>query len=535
MKGVSEKELICAKNLSLQKDNFVILNGINLRLRQGESLAVTGNSGSGKTSLGMVLAGMLVPSGGILQTAPGLKRKMVFQQDQFISYSGQRSTYYGQRYENQGMENTPRVRKFLEQIQQKSNGSASPHRLEELMDLMQISRISGSRLLELSNGERKRTQLTAALLEDPGLLVLDQPFTGLDAESRAMLSRLLEQQMANGLSLVVICHENHIPPGIGMVLELREGKPVRYISLHRYRSAVAPTIETGEPAREDLIRELPCRKKNYTYIVRMQGVNVCLGGKSILKNVSWEIRQGEQWALTGPNGAGKTTLLSLITADNPQGYANNLILFDRKRGTGESIWDIKKQIGFVSPELHLYFGRGAGIYNTIPGLAVGQTSRYDSLSCMDVLLSGFRDEIGFSSQPTDFQQKTAEIWLSLLNLNQLRNRLYVQTSAGQQRSLLLARALVKSPALLILDEPCQGLDMHQSRNFIRLLNTLCTRLKTTLIYVTHVPGEIPPCVSLQLRLKDGKTDFCGRLDALHEFSYLCPPETIRQKSTESKT
>src|SRR6185295_14005255 len=169
---------------------------------------------------------------------------------------------------------------------------------------------------------------------------------------------------------------------------------------------------------------------------------------------------GECWSISGPNGAGKSTLLSLVTADNPQAYANELYLFDQRRGSGESIWDIKRRIGFVSPELHLYFDRGT--------------------SCFDVIASGLFDTIGLFRQISTAQTEQVKAWIELLQLQQVQHRPLFQLSLGQQRMVLLARALVKNPPLLILDEPCQGLDEEQIDEFIGLIDDLCDQSGKTL-------------------------------------------------------
>ena len=244
----------------------------------------------------------------------------------------------------------------------------------------------------------------------------------------------------------------------------------------------------------------------------MTGVNVNMGDRAILQNIHWQVNRGEQWALLGPNGAGKTTLLSLITADNPQGYSNNLILFDRRRGSGESVWDIKRRIGFVSPELHLYFLRGDGIFNTIPGISRPAHHSYHSLRCSDVIISGFNDEIGFVSTSTGYQEKKALEWMHTLGLAHLENRRYSDASLGEQRSLLLVRALIKSPDLLILDEPCQGLDPRQTQRFVALLDLIGRHHQTTMIYVTHLRAEIPPCVNRILELENGCVKYSGLLN-----------------------
>ncbi len=504
--AISE-ELLRIEGVSFNAGMTPVLKDITLNLRQGDYLSVTGNSGSGKSILGRILAGLEEPSSGERLARPGLRSVMVHQQDQFMLLSGRRSTYYGQRYEQQGMENTPEVGAYLAGIAAKIQPTADATFPERIMQEMQISHLSQTKLLHLSNGERKRTQLAAALLQRPGLLILDQPFAGLDTTSRLKLTEILDQQIKNGLSVVLICDAFHIPQTVGRVLELKNGRISRYVAREDY---AAPEEEPGTVETDgSLFQVLPPHADSFPELIGMKNVQVSIGEKRILNQVNWTVKGGERWVLLGPNGAGKTTLLSLITADHPQGYTNELSLFGRRRGSGESIWDIKRKIGYVSPELHLYFLRGAGIINTIPGLYSRSAAKYDSMSCLDVLLSGFRDETGFASAPTDLQREIALTWLRILQLNELQHRLYTQASFGQQRLLLLGRALVKSPPLLILDEPCQGLDHSQRTRFIRLLDTICCRLPTALIYVTHMQEEIPSCTDKMIRLEEGRVTFCG--------------------------
>ncbi|HBL76879.1 MAG: hypothetical protein A2W90_22785 [Bacteroidetes bacterium GWF2_42_66] len=501
--------IVQAKGLYLQSGMFYILENINFGLKKGESLALTGNSGSGKTSLGKIIAGISSPFQGELNVSPDIKRLMVDQQDHFISQSGRKSAYYSQRYESLEEDTTPDVRTYLQKIQEKAGCPADEKQLSEVMEQMGINYISERKLLQLSNGERKRTQLAAALLQKPDLLVLDQPFVGIDADARANLNKLLEQQMKSGVSLVIICDQEHIPSGVHKVLELHKGKITRFADRAEY---IPETVSDGSKKEENasLFDLLPAPKEIYSDVICMKNVKVRFGEKEILKDINWQVKNSDQWALLGPNGAGKTTLLSLITADNPQGYSNDLVLFDRKRGSGESIWDIKKRIGFVSPELHLYFLRGGGIYNSVPGLGEKPHTSYDALSCTDVIVSGFRDEIGFTASPTGLQRKIANTWLSILKLEHLHDRKFYQASLGEQRLLLLARTLVKSPSLLILDEPCQGLDPEQTRHFIHLLDIVCMNLNTTMIYVTHIQEEIPSCVTNLLHLENGRINYCGK-------------------------
>jgi molybdate transport system ATP-binding protein len=215
----------------------------------------------------------------------------------------------------------------------------------------------------------------------------------------------------------------------------------------------------------------------------MNHVNIKYGDKVILNNVDWQILPGERWALLGPNGAGKSTLLSLINGDNPQAYANDIVLFDKKRGTGESIWDIKKKIGFVSPELHQYFPTDN--------------------SCLQVIESGYYDTLGLFRPSQKAKADAALQWMQALEIDQYARHLLKNIPASAQRLCLLARALIKNPDLLIFDEPCQGMDDHQQNHFKQVVNTICKLSPVTLIYVTHYQHEIPDSVTKVLRLDKG--------------------------------
>jgi molybdate transport system ATP-binding protein len=216
----------------------------------------------------------------------------------------------------------------------------------------------------------------------------------------------------------------------------------------------------------------------------MVNLSVNYNNRNILDNINWEVKKGECWNVSGHNGSGKSTLLSLVNGDNPQAFANEIYLFDRKKGSGESIWDIKRQIGYVSPELHHYFDSAA--------------------SCYEVVASGLFDTIGLFKQLSASQKEIVEQWVSLLQIDHLANKFFTQLSNGEQRLVLLARALVKNPPMLILDEPCQGLDAEVAARFIELINEICVQMQKTLVYVSHYEEEIPSCVTYTLKLEQGK-------------------------------
>lgn len=494
------------KHVFYKPDGKTILNDISFALSVGQSMAIVGPSGCGKTTLGRLIARKLEPTSGELIIAEGLTCRMVEQQDNFMTISRLGSSYYGQRYENQGMEQSPSIQEYLQQ---------TTDDVDWVMELLNIAHLKNSKLMMLSNGERKRTQLAEALLHHPDVLVLDQPFVGLDVQSRENLSQQIAEIHSSGKTIVLICDALHIPEEIDWVLEMEHGQIIQ----QNPRSAFIPKEEQldSPEVMESYFAALPVADDaGFELAVRMNKVTVAHGGREILKNIDWTVQKGERWALMGPNGAGKTTLLSLITADNPQGYVNDLTLFDRRRGSGESIWDIKHRIGYVSPELHLYFLRGKGIFNTIPGLEKSLPTGGNSLRCDEVITSGFNEQVGFSASHSDFQKKVVRTWFSILHLEHLADSKFAEASLSEQRLLLLARALVKLPALLILDEPCQGLDTHQTRRFTAMLDVICCHLDTTIIYVTHYQEEIPQSVTQLLQLENGQVKYCGAYNRLSQ-------------------
>jgi molybdate transport system ATP-binding protein len=216
-------------------------------------------------------------------------------------------------------------------------------------------------------------------------------------------------------------------------------------------------------------------------LVELRNVSVDYGDVTILQSINWTIYPGESWALLGPNGSGKSTLLSLILGDNPQAYKNHVVVFGCQRGAGESIWELKQRVGWVSPELHLHFD--------------------DTISCFQAVASGFHQTVGLFEPPNQRQRALVREWLARFGLLDFAHTPLFGLSAGAQRMVLLARALVKRPRLLLLDEPCQGLDAEYRALFIRTVDDLLRSGSITAVYVTHRPEEIPPSIRRILRLE----------------------------------
>ena len=216
-------------------------------------------------------------------------------------------------------------------------------------------------------------------------------------------------------------------------------------------------------------------------VLEMKNIHKSFPGVRALKGVDFHLNKGEIHALMGENGAGKSTLLSLVCADNPQSYACDISLFGRKRGTGESIWEIKKHIGYVSPEMHRAYLK--------------------NLPAIEIVASGLHDSIGLYKRPQESQMAACEWWMDVFGIAALKDKPFLQLSSGEQRLALLARAFVKDPELLILDEPLHGLDTYNRRRVKKIIEAFCRRQDKTMIMVTHYESELPSTITDRLFLK----------------------------------
>jgi molybdate transport system ATP-binding protein len=491
-----------ARNAFVKKDMNMILRGVSFRVEKGEVVALVGAAGSGKTTLAQLVAGELAAYGGTVEKGEGIQPFYVPQQDNFFSQTGMTQTYYGQRYEySEEMEELPQVGKWLEKKLEKLDGKS---RKEEIYTQLNIHPLLTRNLLQLSNGERKRTQIALALLHEADLYVMDQPFLGLDTLTRELLRKSMQKLKETGKTVFLVCGVKEIPVFADRVIELERGKIKRIEDASTYCDELEKVRRKQPVASGEIHLPKTNDRPEYGYVVRMRDVHITMQGEPLLSHINWEVRDHERWHLAGHNGSGKSTLLSLITADNPQAYANDISLFGQPRGSGESIWDIKKKIGFVSPELHLYFLSQHKISSS------SHTSVRD-LPCLNVVVSGFNDEVGFSSRPTQWQESVTKEWMKALGLEGLLKKNFSEISLGEQRMLLLIRALIKNPPLLILDEPCQGIDYEQSQRFIGLLDSICTATDATLIYVSHSPDEIPTCITHRIELEAGTIRSIGKV------------------------
>lgn len=471
-----KKSLLSFQQVSVIRNGIKLLDEIHWEVEAGQHWAITGVSGSGKTLLSEVIIGNVAHQGQV-RLMPGLIVERVNQQHHFLNRSHTRDLYYQQRFQSQDAEDALTLSEVIEEFP-----ASVRLRKELLLKQLQLEACLPKSMIQLSNGENKRFQLLKALLYQPDLIVLDNPFVGLDATGRHILNHLLDEIAHQGIQLVVIGPANEWPSRITHVLELQQGKAVFSGPLQQYKQF---TFNSNYTLPENLLAGIDGRlNEHFSHAVQMNKVTIQYGEQVVLKALDWEVPRGSRWLISGPNGAGKSTLLSLINGDHPQAYANEIYLFDQRKGQGESIWDLKRKIGFISPELHLYFDR--------------------SLPVHQVVASGLFDTIGLFRQLSDDQHQQVQNWLHILSLQHLSMRSFDQLSLGQQRMVLLARALVKNPPLLILDEPCQGLDASQTLFFNTVVDQYCLQNDTTLLYVSHYRDQIPRCIHSFLELDAGK-------------------------------
>jgi molybdate transport system ATP-binding protein len=475
--------IVRVDNLEVTLSGKKILRNISMEIKTGEQWAVSGEAGSGKTVLAHTLAGQHFFQGHLefppIENASWQNSAMVIDiQRRFRDLQNLSNFYYQQRYNAFDSEATITVAGDLASFPENEFGYLSK---SKLLEIFQLTELLDEPLIQLSNGENKRLQILKGVLSRHRLLILDEPFTGLDTHGRQILDQMLTAVTDAGQSLLYMTSRYYVPSCITHFARLQEGR------LSTNKIPENGTSQTEKPAsvfHKELPDVIPFSYPDFQYAVNMKQVQVTYGDKQILKNINWQVEKGACWSLTGHNGAGKSTLLSLITADNPQAYANDIYLFDRKRGTGESIWEIKQKTGFLSPELQLYFDSSATAFSAIA--------------------SGFFDTIGLFRTLNEQQEKTVWAWLQYIDVVPYAHRLLSTLPAGLQRLILLGRAMIKMPPLLVLDEPCQGLDGTQTRFAMELINHYCNKTGAGLIYVSHYTEEFPACIKHHLRLKKGE-------------------------------
>ena len=473
------------KNAVARKPEWCLAEPVNFYLDEGEHLAITGRNGGGKSMLVDMITGkhpVAPDSISYSFTEPYNNLKHITFRD---TYGGDNDrTYFLQQRWNQTEidEETPTVGSKLEEAFMLA-GEDTPERREfqrHLYKLFNLEDLLDKYIILLSSGELRKYKLAANLFTKPKVLIIENPFIGLDAETRNQVKELLKMLAEEkGMQIILVLSKmDEVPVFITRVIKMDHLQFVSDIK-------VKTDFKIEHCPHAIMVEHAPTVPPVPEPVIHFNNVTIRYGERTILKNLNWVVLKGEHWALSGQNGSGKSTLLSLVCADNPQSYACDISLFGHKRGTGESIWDRKKHIGYVSPEMH--------------------RSYKQNIPALQIVASGLKDTIGLYYRPTEQERNVCIEWMNLFGIKHLADRKFQEISSGEQRLVLLARAFVKFPDLLILDEPLHGLDLC-NRNLVKKIvdRYMFEDPMRTLIYVTHYENELPNCIDNSLYLERNK-------------------------------
>ena len=520
---MQKDSLVYINNCRVQNLHGTIIKNLSWQMNAGEAWLVIGPNGGGKAAFLSALSGenQIVPNDSTgaysskfensCETVSLEHAARLIQEERDLD----ESEYIGKI--DEGRTGRRFICEVLGGPDAKHRRQPLPKIAERLETLPEVKLCGVEKILDrglkfMSTGEIRRTLLCRALLSKKHLLILSDPFAGLDAQSRSILLEFFQtivgkqkNESLTETNIILGMERYHeIPETITNVLEFT-GNEVSFCGTHSdYKKIIGKRNEekakTRDSEKTEFVNELKdiqndtkilqnnyeensesngnCKsdeKNEKNALVKMNSVNVGWDGQQVLKDFSWTVLPGEHWLIRGPNGSGKTTLLELITGDNKQVFANDVWLFGRKRGTGETIWDIKKNLGIVSYRWHVEYRM------------VGSTD------LESVIISGFHDSIGLYEKKTDIEISTAAKWLKLAGFEGREHESFNNLSYGEQRAVLILRAVVKSPKILILDEPCHGLDESYRQKILDLLETIAGTGKTTMLHVTHDPTEALPC------------------------------------------
>lgn len=464
------------ENTIYKISDFRVFTIESLMINAGDIVAFVGRNGSGKSILAKALAGdQTILSGKVINRFKSIAHISFEHLQKIIDDEWKRNNtdMLSDKEDDTGLTTSEIIQEY----------NQDQTLCENLALQFGIAHLLNRRFKYLSTGETRKTLICRTLMSKPELLILEEPFDGLDVASRANLAEILSQLSKQNITIVMVLNRfNEIPLFVKYIGLLANCQLLKYGTKDTILDDVAvkqlANLEHLSnftlPDPDEISVPLP---NDLDRIILNNGF-VQYDGKAIINGLSWQVRANENWQIIGPNGAGKSTLLSLITGDHPQGYSNDLTLFGRKRGSGETIWDIKRHIGYVSSSFHLDYRI--------------------SLSVENVLASGYFDSIGLYQAPSDKQLKLVKQWLQLLDLMELAEKPFQSLSWGLQRLVLIARALVKHPTLLILDEPLQGLD-YLNRELVKSwIDNLIDRGNTQLLFVSHHTEDAPKCITHRL-------------------------------------
>jgi len=480
--------IVDIKNIKLTSNtnapsNDLLLSIDNIALPEGESMLICGDNASGKSLLGQIMADQACVS----LTAHDVIVLKCPKNVELVSFDVEDTILAIDR----NNDDSEHIEGGIDWGRSAGEIIGQHDLALQAIELLAIESLINKPFKILSTGQVRKVLLAKAIAAKPNLLILDEPYAGLDIASQQHLTSTINQLIAQGQSIIIIdFYHNDLPKSIHNILLLSQGKVAAFdkcaavLSSQAWKNhtAISVTLPHHLPDchhYDDLDLTQP--------LITLNDVRVAYDDNVVFDEFSWQMRAKQHWRLAGPNGCGKSTLLSLINGDNPKAYGQDITLFGRKRGSGETIWDIKKHYGLVSAQFHRDYRA--------------------STSVLGAIISGFFDTIGLYDTPTDSHIEIAHQWLALLDLTPLAKQPFSQLSYGEQRLVLIARAVVKLPLILILDEPCLGLDNHHRMQILSLIDYITRHSNTHILFVSHDSRDQLSCLTHQLDFIESDSGF----------------------------
>jgi len=454
------------ETLSLKIDHW--------ELPEGRSALICGPNGSGKSALANILGGELQPDrGSVSFNNPGRQAHVSF--DLEADILAEDRYHNDSEYTEGGVDPGRTAAEII----------GAGERLAAVIELLDIDYLLERPFKALSTGEARKVLMARALRQEPELLILEEPCGGLDIASRQEMRSLIAHLLSGGMQILLVDeYSDQLPPGIDHLVYLDQGR----ILLEGSRSEIVFSEKWRDLTRKrvHLPQSLP-DSVNYDHLdpalpfVETVDLAVAYEDKTVFSGLNWTFKPGEHWRISGPNGSGKSTLLGMISGDNPKAYGKNITLFGVKRGSGESIWDIKRHYGIMSSALHRDY--------RAPG------------TVLEVVVSGFYDTIGLYDRPTSSQWRAAREWLALLGMSGRGKVPFSKMTFGEQRLVLIVRAMVKLPLILLLDEPCLGLDNNSRSQVMALIDYIAVNSNSHILFVAHDYTDELQCLNRSLEFR----------------------------------
>jgi len=475
------KPLFSMQQLALSYRAKPALQGINWEWNPGEHWAILGANGAGKTSLASIISGEQIRFAGRFERSQTLQdggtAYVCFERGRQLCERDQKLDTA--EFESSAHDIGTQVRDLLPSCE--SNAVDR----DAIIALLDMHDILDRGLRYISTGQMRKALLASALLRKPALLILDSPLDGLDVLTQQRLSEALDNVITKIPAVLTLCRSpEDIPAACTHLMLLERGRMVAagktdaVLNSSEGRLALqAPLLEFGAPPKT--VRSAAADRSTPT--IELENVSVSFGDLCVFQALDWRMSSQHHSVIAGPNGCGKSTLLDLLTGDNHKAYGQNVSLFGKRRGSGESVWDIKARFGRVDARMQFSVPNGSTVEA--------------------VVLSGFFDSIGLRDRPSDLQRAGARQWLTALGLDKQQKTEFHTLSFGLQRLALLARAMVKDPAILLLDEATLSLDPGHRRLLLEAVDHVIDQGNCQLLFVSHTVGELPRCINQALQFE----------------------------------